>query len=119
MSSVPPIASPATLPMKVKVKRVAVCLVLAAVDAHGVAVDRAREIAGHEVAAVGAVDVVAALAQVRAWWTARGELDLHVPWPLRSAAGALRRRRRVLCGGCDSRRESRSATICASPAGIM
>src|ERR1700694_3289670 len=59
---------------------VAALLAQAAAGAHAVPVDRARDVAGDEVAAMGAVDVVAALAQVeRVVGGARRVLDPHVP----------------------------------------
>src|SRR5258706_3647228 len=59
---------------------VATLLAHEAAEAHAVAVDRSREVAGNEIAAVGAVDLVAALAQVQlVVRDPRRVLDLHVP----------------------------------------
>ena len=66
MSSVPDISSPLHRAGEREADRVAVLFAEGAADPHGVAVDRAGEVAGHEVAAMGAVDVVAALPQVQA-----------------------------------------------------
>src|SRR6185503_18439446 len=75
---------------------IAALLAQEAADAHAVAVDRAREVAGEEVPAVGAVDVVAPLAQVEAV-VGRGRrvFDLHVPLAAQ-VGGRGRRRRRVV-----------------------
>ena len=89
MSSVPAISSPATVPVKVNENASPALLADVAAEPHRVAVDRAGEIAGDEVALVRAVDLGAALAQVqaRAWSVAAAYSIRTSQPPDRSAAG--------------------------------
>src|SRR2546425_12914948 len=86
------------LAREVVVQRVAVALTVVAAKLHGVALDRPHEVAGDEVAAVGAVDLVAALAQAQAVVRGAGRVfDVHVP--LAAEVGGGGRGRRVGGGG--------------------
>ena len=121
MSSVPVISSPVDLAGERQVERVAVLLAVGAADPHAVAVDRAGDLAGHEVALMRARrDRCPSASGAACESTSRRRTGSARPTGRSGPRPAPRARVAVGCaGGFDSTATSRSAMICSSPAAIM